>query len=282
MTNVIAEQRRIAMHVIKRLALLDSQVILAGGAPRDWMKGQVANDLDFYLYRPEDSPIQRDLYEVLNGPFDGPRLKGMTRSQFKERKEELGDGSIDQYDFETSDLTAVYETGVFGFKIQIMQWERPLEDGFDVVNSFMFSDSMLMLDRNFRLNVSPAYRVTSATGKIYCREPETDIGKKYYDKIAARHKPEDLLPWDNFNEDLNRLYTEQARLFTQDFYLPLPHATAVPMGFADWAQGGIRAALDRELVEEVRDRDRAQILADAAAAMRVMEAAEGPAFFQPN
>lgn len=45
----IKYQKKIALEVLNKLQAYDSNVILAGGAPRDWMFGKPAKDLDVYL-----------------------------------------------------------------------------------------------------------------------------------------------------------------------------------------------------------------------------------------
>lgn len=46
---MIKEQQNVADSILKKLSAIDENVILAGGAPRDWYFNHTATDLDFYL-----------------------------------------------------------------------------------------------------------------------------------------------------------------------------------------------------------------------------------------
>lgn len=46
----VDEQKKVANDILLKLATIDSNVILAGGAPRDWFFGNPAQDLDIYLH----------------------------------------------------------------------------------------------------------------------------------------------------------------------------------------------------------------------------------------
>jgi len=46
-------QQKVANHLLFNLELIAPHAILAGGAPRDWYMGNIANDLDFYFSLPE-------------------------------------------------------------------------------------------------------------------------------------------------------------------------------------------------------------------------------------
>jgi hypothetical protein len=47
--SMITEQQNVADSILKKLSAIDKNVILAGGAPRDWYFKHSATDLDFYL-----------------------------------------------------------------------------------------------------------------------------------------------------------------------------------------------------------------------------------------
>jgi len=46
----IVEQKQIADYVLGQMEMADPYCIVAGGAPRDWYFGKLANDLDLYYY----------------------------------------------------------------------------------------------------------------------------------------------------------------------------------------------------------------------------------------
>lgn len=45
----IKQQKKIADTILHKLEIIDPHCILAGGAPRDWLLGKPAKDLDFYF-----------------------------------------------------------------------------------------------------------------------------------------------------------------------------------------------------------------------------------------
>jgi hypothetical protein len=47
--NVYEQQEVVAEVLTKIKALIDSEAIVAGGAPRNWKQGELANDIDLYL-----------------------------------------------------------------------------------------------------------------------------------------------------------------------------------------------------------------------------------------
>lgn len=50
----VEKQMEIAEEVLEKLEVFDPTCILAGGAPRDWYFGNIATDLDFFVYfRPD-------------------------------------------------------------------------------------------------------------------------------------------------------------------------------------------------------------------------------------
>jgi tRNA nucleotidyltransferase/poly(A) polymerase len=53
-SSLIVWQQSVADSLLARLEAIDPHCIIAGGAPRDWYLGRLANDLDVYLYIPEN------------------------------------------------------------------------------------------------------------------------------------------------------------------------------------------------------------------------------------
>ena len=45
----IQTQQEVSFKVLQALRNIDSEVIIAGGAPRNWLEGKLANDIDCYL-----------------------------------------------------------------------------------------------------------------------------------------------------------------------------------------------------------------------------------------
>lgn len=61
----IIKQKKACAEILDKLSVLDQNVTLAGGAPRNWDMDILANDFDFYLRRVEDK--QEDTYKRSRG-----------------------------------------------------------------------------------------------------------------------------------------------------------------------------------------------------------------------
>lgn len=66
-TPGVLEQQRIASEILDSLHLIDRHAIIAGGAPRDWRRGQEANDIDYYISIDIDAEGFSDLANKLFG-----------------------------------------------------------------------------------------------------------------------------------------------------------------------------------------------------------------------
>ncbi len=107
-TKTIDFQKSVAKRVLNKLELFDPSCILAGGAPRDWYFGNIANDLDFYVYfRPDLSSGWRQSQLKKIG-LKGFRAKGREDAEFPENYKK------------NPHLMAVYEGKVSGEIVQIM------------------------------------------------------------------------------------------------------------------------------------------------------------------
>lgn len=99
----VSEQRKVADLIMAKLVAIDPEVILAGGAPRDWFFGNEATDFDFYVH----APAFRTSWE------------------FKKQLEAIGleiDKSLPPpEDYENNpDLFMVYNISGFGVPVQVM------------------------------------------------------------------------------------------------------------------------------------------------------------------
>ena len=65
MQDRINLQKTVADSVLSKLELLDRYCIVAGGAPRDWYLGNVATDIDVYLYYPTSNSAKQRV-QLLN------------------------------------------------------------------------------------------------------------------------------------------------------------------------------------------------------------------------
>lgn len=104
----IDKQKKVASEVLQKLESFDPTCILAGGAPRDWYFGNVANDLDFYVYfRPDLQRCFRD-NQLEKVGLKNFRMKGKEDFDFPENYKR------------NPHLIAVYEGVYKKEKVQIM------------------------------------------------------------------------------------------------------------------------------------------------------------------
>lgn len=110
MTNIITHQQEVALRILHKLECADPYAILAGGAPRDWHFGDVANDLDFYVHLPPATCS-----------FESLRFKrlGLCLSRI-----DWNDERSEEYKC-MEHLSRIYEGVEDGFKFQIMVMREP-------------------------------------------------------------------------------------------------------------------------------------------------------------
>lgn len=96
MAMLVAKQKEVADEVLNKLEVMDYHTFLAGGAPRNWIEGKLAKDLDFYF---EDT--KTFVHQRLNKLF-GEELRLHPKS------------------YEGSHLKGVYEFYYKGIKCQLM------------------------------------------------------------------------------------------------------------------------------------------------------------------
>ena len=108
MAKSIEKQMDVAQRVLNKLELFDPSCILAGGAPRDWYFGNLANDLDFYVYFRPDLPSRWRENQLEKVGLKGFKAKGRESQEFPENYKR------------NPHLMAVHEGIVSGEKVQIM------------------------------------------------------------------------------------------------------------------------------------------------------------------
>jgi hypothetical protein len=104
----VNKQKQIALEVLQKLELFDPTCILAGGAPRDWYFGDVANDLDFYVYFRPDLHIWFRENQLEKVGLKNFKVKGKSDFDFPENYKH------------NPHLIAVYEGTYKKEKVQIM------------------------------------------------------------------------------------------------------------------------------------------------------------------
>ena len=121
----LEKQKEIAQTVYTKLKQVDPYAVLAGGAPRDWYFGEIANDLDFYFYSTgvTINAVENQLTNLLGVSVKVvPYSKDADRSNYKSMPF----------------LRRVLECEVEGQKIQFMQLTEPSAQ-FKVVDAMSVS-----------------------------------------------------------------------------------------------------------------------------------------------
>lgn len=108
--KTLDNQKQIAKEVLHLLEAADPNCILAGGAPRDWWFGNIARDLDFYVYFGENTTCGEDKIRF--------KRLGLNVDKMSSNKHSLEYGSIPE-------LHRVFEGNFKGETIQIMVMNKP-------------------------------------------------------------------------------------------------------------------------------------------------------------
>jgi len=106
--KTIEQQKQVATDVLNKLEFFDPSCILAGGAPRDWYFGNVANDLDFYVYFRPDLPLSWRVWQLNKVGLKNFSMKGR------------GDGEFPENYKRNPHLMCVFEGIYKGEKVQVM------------------------------------------------------------------------------------------------------------------------------------------------------------------
>tara|TARA_R100000687_G_C6439009_1_gene159537 strand:+ start:749 stop:1384 length:636 start_codon:yes stop_codon:yes gene_type:complete len=167
--DTIAKQKALADRVY---AILGDHydILLAGGAPRDWHIGQEARDLDFYIFSVTPEGDFLDVAERL-----GVELNPLGDKQY----EELMDGE--------PDLRGVFEGEMYGQKVQFMFVAlNPLQfvkEKFDLsICKVWYKDGEICMDWEARLSLREKIVVMK------------DGFNRYADKLMMRQDS----PWHTF------------------------------------------------------------------------------------
>lgn len=170
--------------ILDKLFPIDTYAICAGGAPRDWYFGNVAADLDFFIYSSiNTTQVARQLAAV----------------GIEVGRAQHGDGLPDVYK-KNPNLTCVFSGVYNGTKIQIMVMHEPTFRS--VVPEFPLSickawykNYKIHLDKDFKRSV--LHNVIVKTNTIY------DSKHPYLEKVLAKFPDLQYYEdWDNAAKSL--------------------------------------------------------------------------------
>ena len=117
----IENQKKIADEILTKLSIIDDNVILAGGAPRDWSFTKPASDLDFYIKKSNDLNLLPKILPsgdmlVVDGTEYEPLLDSIVnvyRTNYKGMSVDvviMPPDTVDYIDHFTNNLCKIYYT----------------------------------------------------------------------------------------------------------------------------------------------------------------------------
>jgi hypothetical protein len=154
-TASLTEQQKVADKILSILEGLDPTCIVAGGAPRDWLHGKDAKDIDIFMHMREDLSQSRIINMI-------ERLGLFVRP--------VPLGKVDEINYRTNpDIRIVIDVQYEDVPIQIIIVNKPT---YSVVNSFAFNICKVWY-KNKEIHTTPEYRYATAnkvlirTGDIF-------------------------------------------------------------------------------------------------------------------
>lgn len=173
----IKRQQLIADEVLSKVETIDPTCIIAGGAPRDWSLGNLANDLDVFMHFRPDLKDAQIIKSFENIGFDITPV-----GQMQENLHYSLNPNIDR----------VFETTYKGQKVQFVLLKK---SSWDIVESFAFNickvwykDSKIFTTFDFQFAVKN--KILLKTGELYaCTEAYTQrIRGKFKDYLYFETK----------------------------------------------------------------------------------------------
>lgn len=153
--KTIDYQKKIAFDILHKFEAFDPTCILAGGAPRDWYFGNIAKDLDFYVY------FRPDLQS-----YYIQKILDSTKIKFYPRGESEFPDSYKRNPY----LKSVYEANYKGEKVQVMFMDKPTFEC--VVDLFPFGICQawwkgedIFVTKNFEVSVS--HKILQLLNELY-------------------------------------------------------------------------------------------------------------------
>lgn len=167
--KTIESQMNLADEVIHKLRAVDPSCIVAGGAPRDWHFGNIANDIDIYIWQPhktrgaKENQLNAAGFNVSTVSFD------INHEMYKKN----------------SMIDYVFNAEGYDEKVQIISLN---ESTYKVVNSFPFSICQAWYIPERGIQLEKNFRITEKTGYIFKTNPVYADGDNYIQKITERFK----------------------------------------------------------------------------------------------
>lgn len=170
--KTIDQQKKVAQEIYKKLKIIDPYAILAGGAPRDWYFGNLANDLDFYFFSTgvTVSSVVNQLSSIMGVKVDAVKYDEDSHQH----------GQYKSMPF----LRRVLEAEIEGEKVQFMQLTEPNAQ-FKVVDAMDVSICKVWCREDMSVQMHNDFKLTLASHDIFLSEGY-NWSDKHPQKIADR------------------------------------------------------------------------------------------------
>lgn len=170
--KTIEQQKKVAQEIYKKLKIIDPYALLAGGAPRDWYFGNLANDLDFYFFSTA-LPVASVVNQLST-------IMGVEVNAVAYDADSHQYGQYKSMPF----LRRVLEAEIGGEKVQFMQLTEPNAQ-FKVVDAMDVSICKVWCDVDMSIRMHQDFKITLASGHIFLSD-EYNWSDRHPQKIADR------------------------------------------------------------------------------------------------
>lgn len=170
--KTIEQQKKVAQEVYKKLKIIDPYALLAGGAPRDWYFGNLANDLDFYFFSTgvTVASVESQLSTIMGVKVNAVEYDADSHQH----------GQYKSMSF----LRRVLEAKIEGEKVQFMQLTEPNAQ-FKVVDAMDVSICKVWCDVDMSIRMHQDFKITLASGNMFLSD-EYNWSDRHPQKIADR------------------------------------------------------------------------------------------------
>lgn len=170
--TTIEQQKKVAQEIYKKLKIIDPYALLAGGAPRDWYFGNLANDLDFYFFSTGVT-----VASVVNQLSS---IMGVKVNAIEWDKDSHQHGQYKSMPF----LRRVLEAEIGGEKVQFMQLTEPNAQ-FKVVDAMDVSICKVWCRVDMSVHMHQDFKITLASHTMFLSDGY-NWSDRHPQKIADR------------------------------------------------------------------------------------------------
>lgn len=174
MEITIEKQKAVADDVLQKLFLIQPFAIVAGGAPRDWLDGKLATDIDVFIDTRHISTVtkERELFAIA----------GLL--QFEKGDERDWNYIPEQYK-KNPNIKRVYNLEIEGVAVQLICVSCSC---FDVVEQFPIPICQVWY-KNGRIGTTQEYKICKKVGALVITNPVYGMQDKFIKKISEKFPP---------------------------------------------------------------------------------------------